>query len=128
MPTFALANAGVAFDGTFANNVSHPVTLGIVLGLVLGKPLGIMLASWLAVLLRLASLPAGVTWRHIHGAGWLAGVGFTMSLFVAGLAFGDGALLRIAKLGILSASALAALMGSALLSKRRAVQGSRAAE
>jgi NhaA family Na+:H+ antiporter len=88
---------------------------------VLGKPIGIMLASWLAVRLRFASLPAGVTWNHIHGAGWLGGIGFTMSLFVAGLAFSDEALLTIAKLGILTASALASLVGSALLLRGRSV-------
>lgn len=119
MPLFALANAGVAFDGTFIANFTHPVTMGVVLGLVIGKPVGITLASWLAVRLRLATLPAGVTWGHIHGAGWLGGIGFTMSLFVAGLAFGDEALLKIAKLGILVASSLAALVGSALLLRRR---------
>jgi Na+:H+ antiporter, NhaA family len=108
-------------DGTFAAYLSHPVTLGILLGLVLGKPVSIMLASWVAVRLRLASLPAGVTWQHIHGAGWLGGIGFTMSLFVAGLAFADDALLTIAKLGILTASALAALMGSTLLLRHQAI-------
>lgn len=119
MPLFALANAGVAFDGTFIANFTHPVTIGVVLGLVIGKPVGITLASWLAVRLRLATLPDGVTWGHIHGAGWLAGIGFTMSLFVAGLAFGDEALLKLAKLGILVASSLAALVGSSLLLRRR---------
>lgn len=120
MPVFALANAGVAFKGTPAANLSHPVMLGIVLGLVLGKPAGIVFASWVAVRFRLASLPSGVSWSHIHGAGWLAGIGFTMSLFVAGLAFTDEALLTVAKLSILAASAVAALVGSALLLSRRA--------
>jgi NhaA family Na+:H+ antiporter len=120
MPVFALANAGVAFKGTLAANLSHPVMLGIVLGLVLGKPAGIVFASWVAVRFRLASLPSGVSWSHIHGAGWLGGIGFTMSLFVAGLAFTDEALLTVAKLSILAASAVAALVGSALLLSRRA--------
>jgi NhaA family Na+:H+ antiporter len=93
--------------------------MGVVLGLVIGKPVGITLASWLAVRLRLATLPDGVCWGHIHGAGWLGGIGFTMSLFVAGLAFGDEALLKIAKLGILVASSLAALIGSTLLLRRQ---------
>lgn len=120
MPVFALANAGVSFGGASAAIVSHPVTLGVVLGLLLGKPAGIVFASWLAVRLRLASLPAGISWRHIHGAGWLGGIGFTMSLFVAGLAFADESLLTIAKVGILTASALAALAGSAILWRRQA--------
>jgi NhaA family Na+:H+ antiporter len=119
MPVFALANAGVAFEGNLLANLSQPITLGVVLGLLLGKPIGITLASWLAVRLRLASLPEGITWGHIHGAGWLGGIGFTMSLFVAGLAFNDEALLTMAKLGILTASVLAGLIGSAFLLRTR---------
>lgn len=121
MPVFALANAGITYDGKFVANLSNPTMLGIILGLVLGKPIGITLASWLAVRLRLAALPAGVNWKHIHGAGWLGGIGFTMSLFVAGLAFDDAVVLRVAKLGIFTASALAALVGSAFLFRRRDV-------
>ncbi|MGZ8455119.1 MAG: Na+/H+ antiporter NhaA [Gemmatirosa sp.] len=103
MPIFALANAGVALGGGGAA-VGSPIALGVVLGLALGKPLGITLASYLAVRAGAADLPTGVTWRHVHGAGWLAGIGFTMSLFVAGLAFADPAVLDIAKLGIFTAS------------------------
>jgi NhaA family Na+:H+ antiporter len=87
----------------------------VVLGLAVGKPVGIMLASWLAVRAGTADLPAGVTWRHVHGAGWLGGIGFTMSLFVAGLAFADPAVLDVAKLGVLGASVVAGLIGFALL-------------
>ncbi len=115
MPVFALANAGVTFQGNFATNLSQPVMLGVMLGLLLGKPLGITLAAWLAVRTKLASLPDGLTWNHIHGAGWLGGIGFTMSLFVAGLAFRDAQMLTISKLGILAGSTLAGLVGSALL-------------
>jgi Na+:H+ antiporter, NhaA family len=115
MPVFALANAGLVLSGDIGAALTHPVALGIMAGLVLGKPLGVMLASWLAVRAGLASLPSGVTWRHIHGAGWLAGIGFTMSLFVAGLAFTDSALLATAKLGVMIASACAAIVGCALL-------------
>jgi NhaA family Na+:H+ antiporter len=118
MPVFALANAGVVFGGSFGGNLSHPVMLGVALGLLVGKPIGITLAAWLAVRSKLASLPAGVTWNHIHAAGWLGGIGFTMSLFVAGLAFRDEALLTIAKVGILTGSALASLVGSLLLLRR----------
>ena len=115
MPVFALANAGVVLDGDLLANLSESITLGIILGLLLGKPIGIVLASWLAVRSRLASLPEDVSWAQIHGAGWLAGIGFTMSLFVAGLAFSDEALLTMAKLGILTASVFAGIAGSALL-------------
>jgi Na+:H+ antiporter, NhaA family len=115
MPLFALANAGVVLGGDFSETLLQPVTLGVILGLLLGKPIGITLAAWLAVRTRVASLPTGITWSHIHGAGWLGGIGFTMSLFVASLAFADEALLTMAKLGILAASLLAALFGAFLL-------------
>lgn len=110
MPLFALANAGVALDGVseFATN---RVTLGVMLGLLAGKPLGIMGFSWLAVRFGLAQLPSHVNWRMMHGAAWLGGIGFTMSLFVAGLAFGTSELLDAAKVGVLSASVLAGITG-----------------
>jgi NhaA family Na+:H+ antiporter len=114
MPLFVLANAGVVLRGSWSS-VLEPVTLGVALGLVLGKPIGITLASWLAVRLRLASLPQNVTWRHIHGAGWLAGIGFTMSLFMAGLAFDGQAQLTFSKIGILIASISAGAIGSGIL-------------
>ena len=91
------------------------ITIGVVLGLVLGKPIGVTLASWLAVRLGLASLPENVSWKHVHGAGWLAGIGFTMSLFMTGLAFTDDAHLTAAKLGILIASLCAGVIGSVIL-------------
>ena len=115
MPVFALANAGVAFHGDVFTTLVQPVPLGVVLGLLLGKPIGITLASWLAVRSRLGSLPDGITWVQIHGAGWLGGIGFTMSIFVAGLAFKDEAMLNMAKLGIFTASLLAGIVGSLLL-------------
>ena len=119
MPVFALANAGVVFEGIFAANPFQPVILGVMLGLLLGKPIGITLAAWLAVRLKLASLPTGVGWNHIHGASWLGGIGFTMSLFVAGLALRDEGLLTLSKLGILAGSTLAGIAGSALLLRVR---------
>jgi NhaA family Na+:H+ antiporter len=116
MPVFALANAGVAlaFGG---GSATMPVMLGIVLGLVLGKPLGLLAACWLATRAGIAALPQGVGWRHMLGAGILAGVGFTMSLFVAGLAFGDAGLLGAAKLGILLASLVAGVAGVVALGR-----------
>ena len=115
MPVFALANAGLVFDERILTSVVQPIPLGVVLGLLLGKPIGITFASWLAVRLRLGALPDGTTWLQIHGAGWLGGIGFTMSIFVAGLAFGGEALLNMAKLGIFTASLLAGIVGSVLL-------------
>lgn len=119
MPLFALANAGVPLFGNLGKAVWEPITLGVVLGLVLGKPIGVTLASWLAVRLGLASLPESVSWKHIHGAGWLAGIGFTMSLFMAGLSFTEDAQLTSAKLGILMASVSAGIIGSMILLRVR---------
>lgn len=121
MPVFALANAGVSFRAGLTA-FSQPVMVGVMAGLLLGKPLGITLASWLAVRSKLALLPDGVSWNHIHGAGWLAGIGFTMSLFITGLAFRDEALMTIAKLGILVGSALAGCVGSVLLLRGHSVR------
>jgi len=119
VPVFAFANAGVALP--FAELVSalvQPVPLGIILGLVVGKPLGITLAVWLAVRSGLARLPAGVTMTHIIGAGMLAGIGFTMSIFIAELSFvGDPALLTAAKTGILAASLIAGVVGFTVLAR-----------
>ena len=116
MPLFALANAGVVL-GTSTAAATSPVSLGIVLGLVAGKPIGIFCASWFAVRLGLASLPAQVGWRQILGVGVLGGVGFTMSIFIAGLAFAGQPLLEIAKLGIFAASLVAGGTGFLLLFK-----------
>lgn len=121
IPLFALANAGVHISGDLGAALTHPVTLGVILGLVLGKPIGIMAASWLAVRSGAAVLPAGVTWQAVLGVSFLAGIGFTMSLFVATLAFGEGSpLLDSAKIGILGASAVAALLGWILLARSKA--------
>ena len=117
MPVFALANAGVALGTSTAAAPTSPISLGIVLGLVVGKPIGIFCASWLAVRLGLASLPAQVGWRQILGVGALGGIGFTMSIFIAGLAFAEQPLLEIAKLGIFAASLIAGGTGFLLLFK-----------
>jgi Na+:H+ antiporter, NhaA family len=115
VPLFALANAGVRIPQDVGSAMGQPVVVGIVVGLVLGKQLGISGAAWLAVRSGFASLPDGVAWRHMYGAAWLGGIGFTMSLFVAELAFPDPALEDAAKLGILLASAIAALGGFVVL-------------
>jgi NhaA family Na+:H+ antiporter len=116
MPVFALANAGVRIDfGTFFATLGEAVPLGIILGLVVGKQVGVFLFSWIAVKTGLAQLPQGVGWRKIYGAAALAGIGFTMSLFIANLAFTDAHILDTSKVGILSASFIAAILGTVML-------------
>jgi NhaA family Na+:H+ antiporter len=112
LPLFALANAGVSIslDAAF-----EPITLAIIAGLAVGKPLGIFASCWLAVKLGLARKQDEITWPMVLGAGFLAGIGFTMSLFIATLAFGEAAL-QSAKVGILSASLISGLLGMGLLS------------
>ena len=114
MPIFALANAGVALSGEGGLNWTSRVIWGVALGLLIGKPLGIALFSWLAVRLGLAQLPQGINFVHIVGVGFLGGIGFTMALFIGGLAF-RGDELNYAKLGILSGSALAGAIGFMML-------------
>jgi Na+:H+ antiporter, NhaA family len=115
MPIFALANAGVDLGSDLGAMMTESVTLGVIFGLVIGKPMGITAAAWLAVRSGIAAKPDNVTWRQLHGAGWLGGIGFTMSLFIASLAFGETPLLAMAKVGILSASVLAGAVGWVLL-------------
>lgn len=116
MPVFALANAGLTLDGgAMAGALSSPVTIGTALGLLVGKPLGIALFSIAAIRTGVSSLPTGVTTRMLIGAGVLGGIGFTMALFIAGLAFSDAALLDAAKLGVLAASLVAGVVGWLLL-------------
>ncbi len=116
LPVFACGNAGLSLQGLdLTEALLHPVTVGIALGLLVGKPVGIAVFAWLAVRLNLASLPEGVNWSHMIGAGMLGGIGFTMSLFVSGLSFTDQALSDYSKMGILAGSILAALAGMAFL-------------
>jgi Na+:H+ antiporter, NhaA family len=117
LPLFALANAGVAFSGDKFALIGSPVTWGILLGLVFGKQIGISLFTWIIVRSGGASLPEGVKWGQIYGASCLAGIGFTMALFVSGLAFDDEMLMNASKLGILTASLVSAAIGSAVLHK-----------
>ena len=115
VPLFALANAGVPLGGGVAGALTDPVSLGVVAGLVLGKQVGVTLFAWLAVKSGLSELPGGIGWRHVYGAGWLAGIGFTMSLFVTDLAFDNDVLVDAAKLGILAASLTAGVVGWTIL-------------
>jgi NhaA family Na+:H+ antiporter len=115
LPLFAFFNMGVVVVGvSFALN--SPESLGVIAGLVIGKPLGIVLFCWLAMKLGIANLPSGVTWTQMVGAGCLAGVGFTMSIFVATSAF-EGGQLQSVKLSILIASTLSACIGMVILYK-----------
>ena len=115
MPVFALANAGVALGAGAAALITDTVALGVMLGLVVGKPLGVMTLAYLAVKTGLAALPSGVTWRHVMGVSFLTGIGFTMSIFIANLAFGAGPLLDSAKVGILAASVVSGVLGAVVL-------------
>ncbi len=122
MPIFALSNAGVALGSGAGSALVHPISFGIICGLMLGKPIGIVALSWLGTRSGVASLPTGVTWRQILGVGMLGGIGFTMSLFVANLAFGATDTLEIAKVGILAASIISGIAGAVVLSKGSSVR------
>lgn len=115
MPLFGFANAGVAISSDINFNVDH-IFLGILLGLVVGKPLGILSFTFICDKLGLAQKPKNVSWIHILGAGMLAGIGFTMSIFVSNLAFANAANIDLSKLSILISSSLAALLGSLFIS------------
>jgi NhaA family Na+:H+ antiporter len=121
LPVFALANSGVVWaSDVFASHGT--LVLGIVLGLVLGKPAGILGFAWLATRLGVAAKPAAYTWRQLAGAGALAGIGFTMSLFIAGQAFPDPADFAAAKIAIFLASLIAGALGALILWPRSAVR------
>jgi NhaA family Na+:H+ antiporter len=118
MPVFALANAGVSLTGAggTGGGLRDPVGVGVFVGLLVGKQLGVFAFAWLAVRAGLARLPVGATWTQLYGVAVLCGIGFTMSLFIASLAFPRSPdVLDSAKLGILAASAASALVGTAVL-------------
>ena len=115
VPIFAFANAGVVLSGLSFADLFAPLPLGIAAGLFVGKQIGVFGATWLTVRSGLARLPDGVTWRHIYGLACLAGIGFTMSLFIGGLSFADPALMNAVRLGVLSGSALSAVLGYVVL-------------
>ena len=117
MPVFALANAGVFLGGDIGAVLLNPVTLGVGCGLILGKQIGIMLFAWAVVRMGLTDFPRGVRWGQIYGASWLCGIGFTMSLFIGSLAFGQDPRLDAAKVGVLIASAFSAVIGWSILTK-----------
>jgi NhaA family Na+:H+ antiporter len=116
MPLFAFLNAGVSLNGAdLLTTLQSPISLGVIGGLVIGKPIGIFLTTWLGKKLRILTVPTGVTNTQVVAIGFLAGIGFTMSLFIGGLSFAHPELLDQAKIGILLASALSAVVGSFLL-------------
>jgi NhaA family Na+:H+ antiporter len=122
LPLFALSNAGVTFSlATWKSLLANPLAWGILLGLLIGKPLGVIGASWLAVKIKLAQLPHSVRWSHIAGIGILAGIGFTVSLFISALAFGDQDQLDAAKTAILAASLIAGISGYSFLTRNTRV-------
>lgn len=120
LPLFAFANAGIDLRGIDAAALAQPLALGTALGLFVGKQLGIFGASWLTIRLGFAQLPAQTTWLQLYAVSLMAGIGFTMSLFIGNLAFTDAALLAQVKLGVIGGSLLSAAMGAWLL--RRALK------
>lgn len=119
IPLFALANAGVTLPDDLASFARQPAVSAAALGLVIGKPLGIFGAAWLAVRFRWADLPADADWYRVFGVATLGGIGFTMSLFIAALAFGENAQLDAAKIGVLSGSLITGIAGAVMLSFAR---------
>ncbi len=116
VPIFALANAGVSLEWSRLSHIlTSPVSLGIILGLVLGKQIGIFTLAWIAVKSGLAGMPAGANFYHLFGGSILCGMGFTMSLFIADLAFGKTAILDTAKVSILAGSLISFIIGMTVL-------------
>ncbi len=115
VPIFAFANAGVVLEGLSLSDLAAPVPLGIALGLILGKQIGVFGATWLMVRSGMATLPHGVTWLQIYGVACLAGIGFTMSLFIGSLSFADPTLMNDVRLGVLAGSAISAIIGYSML-------------
>ncbi|MEO6300096.1 MAG: Na+/H+ antiporter NhaA, partial [Paracoccaceae bacterium] len=115
VPLFAFANAGLSLQGMTLAAFGTGMTLGIALGLVVGKFVGVVGVTWAMVRMGQAKLPAGADWWHMAGIALLAGIGFTMSLFIGGLSFGEGDAMNAVRLGVLTASGLAAVAGFLVL-------------
>lgn len=115
IPLFAFFNSGVEVEPSALNNLLAPQSLGIIFGLFVGKPVGIVISTWIAVRLGAGRLPTAVTWLHVTGVAVLAGIGFTMSLFVATLAFPDLTILASAKIAVLTGSLLSGVAGLLIL-------------
>jgi NhaA family Na+:H+ antiporter len=121
MPLFALANTGIPITGNGVSALLSPNSLGVLAGLFIGKPLGIVLASFLAIKMRLSRLSDDILWSHILGAGFLGGIGFTMSIFITLLAFQDSEIIRNTKISILVSSLLAGVMGYFILRRQKGI-------
>lgn len=119
LPLFALANTGILLSGNWAASLLGHNSLGILSGLVAGKPIGILLCTWLAIRFRLCQLPEDVGWKQLLGLGLLAGIGFTMSIFITNLAFDNEAIIQHSKIAILAASLLASMLGFAVLARNK---------
>ncbi|GGE39840.1 Na(+)/H(+) antiporter NhaA [Pedobacter psychrotolerans] len=117
MPLFALANAGIVISADFFSSIANPVSIGVAAGLIIGKFSGILFFCWIMVKFRLSKLPEGANWKHIAGVALLAGIGFTMSLFISGLAFKNPVFIDQAKYGILIASIFAGILGTIVLKR-----------
>ena len=117
LPIFAFFKAGVTLDATALAELSGPISLGVILGLIVGKQIGVLAFSWLAIRSGRASMPENVTWQQLWGASILAGVGFTMSVFISELAFSDASLIAEAKVAVLAASVLAGAVGFIVLGR-----------
>lgn len=115
LPIFALANTGIILTEGWQGEMFSTNTLGIILGLVAGKPLGILLFCWIMIKLKLGFLPWNVTWYHLLGAGVLAGIGFTMSIFISNLAFVDAKDIQLSKIAVLTGSLIATIAGLGIL-------------
>ena len=118
MPLFALANTGIVLTGSWIDGLATSNSLGIFIGLFFGKPLGIALFIVLAVKLGLSQLPSDVSWRHIIGAGFLGGIGFTMSIFITLLAFGNPEIIQSSKISILLGSFVSGTVGFLILNRQ----------
>lgn len=117
MPIFAFANSGITFTEFFLVNLTSNVGLGVIFGLAIGKFIGIVTFSKVLIKLKLTTLPEGVNWKKLYGVAMLAGIGFTMSLFISDLAFEDSTYIRQAKIGIFIASILSGIIGYTILRK-----------
>ncbi|MFK7866215.1 MAG: Na+/H+ antiporter NhaA [Alphaproteobacteria bacterium] len=115
LPIFAFANAGVSLAGLSMDLLLHPITIGIAAGLFFGKQIGVMLTTYIAVMLRLCHLPERVSWAQYYGMSLLTGIGFTMSLFIGGLAFADPELQVLVRLGVITGSVLSGVLGYLVL-------------
>lgn len=122
LPLFALANTGIILIPYWYYNLSSENSIGIVLGLLVGKPLGILLLSWLIIKLKWTGLPDGVNWKMITGASLLAGIGFTMSIFISNLAFTDPGLIEFSKITVLVASLIASIIGLMILATGKRIK------